>query len=71
MLLNACKFTEAGGHIELDVTDRDSEIVIAVADNGIGLRESDLERFSSHSRRPIRIFRQGDWALVWQCWSSN
>ena len=37
LLNNACKYTEAAGRIEVDVSLQDGEAVVAVKDNGIGI----------------------------------
>lgn len=44
LLGNALKFTPAGGHIRLSVTENDENVFITVADNGRGISESALER---------------------------
>ena len=45
LLMNAVKFTEAGGHIGLSVTiDRSGDLVIGVRDDGIGIAAQDLDR---------------------------
>jgi two-component system CheB/CheR fusion protein len=38
LLNNAAKYTDAGGHIALHVTTEDGEAVIAVRDDGVGMR---------------------------------
>lgn len=41
---NAIKFTTAGGHVDVAVTEGEGEVVLEVADSGPGIREADLER---------------------------
>lgn len=38
---NALKFTDRGGHIMIRIDQRDDQIVLAVADNGVGIPEKD------------------------------
>jgi signal transduction histidine kinase len=49
LLNNACKYTDAGGQIQLRLFTQSSNAVIEVTDNGIGIPEADLayifERF--------------------------
>ena len=42
LLNNACKFTNRGGHISLDVSRAGSDTVIRVRDDGIGIAAEDL-----------------------------
>ncbi|SAL52239.1 PAS/PAC sensor hybrid histidine kinase [Caballeronia cordobensis] len=42
LLTNAAKYTPPGGHIELATTAEDAEIVLSVADNGIGIEPDKL-----------------------------
>jgi PAS domain S-box-containing protein len=44
LLVNAAKYTPAGGAVTLDVRVEADEVVIAVIDNGQGLRADDCER---------------------------
>jgi CheY-like chemotaxis protein len=44
LLSNAVKFTPPGGVIEIAASPLDNDCLISVKDNGIGLREEDLER---------------------------
>jgi two-component system CheB/CheR fusion protein len=44
LLNNAAKYTPDGGCIEITVERRDSYVVLAVSDNGLGLRPEVLER---------------------------
>jgi PAS domain S-box-containing protein len=37
LLNNAAKFTEAGGHIAVDINRKDSQAIVAVQDSGIGI----------------------------------
>jgi PAS domain S-box-containing protein len=42
LVTNACKFTPKGGNIELKVTQANSDVVITVKDNGIGIHPEQL-----------------------------
>ena len=42
LLDNACKFTDPGGEIRLHAEARDTDIVLTVGDNGVGLRADEL-----------------------------
>jgi signal transduction histidine kinase len=44
LLSNACKFTPAGGKIDLSVRRVETGLTFVVTDNGIGIPASDLER---------------------------
>jgi CheY-like chemotaxis protein len=44
LLLNAAKYTEAGGHITLSLDHENDEAVIAVQDNGVGIPLHALEQ---------------------------
>jgi signal transduction histidine kinase/ActR/RegA family two-component response regulator len=44
LLTNACKYTRPGGRIEVTVERQGSDVVVRVADNGIGIPPSLLER---------------------------
>jgi signal transduction histidine kinase len=44
LLTNAAKYTERGGHIWLSAERRDREVVVAVRDNGIGIRPEMLSQ---------------------------
>ena len=43
LILNAIKFTESGGKVWVDATETDSELVISVCDNGIGVKPETLD----------------------------
>jgi PAS domain S-box-containing protein len=43
LLLNAAKYTEAGGHITLSLDHENDEAIIAVQDNGVGIPPQALE----------------------------
>ncbi|QQE67440.1 histidine kinase (plasmid) [Leptolyngbya sp. BL0902] len=49
LLSNACRYTPAGGHIQLRLWQKESQIIIEVKDTGIGISEASLpmifERF--------------------------
>jgi signal transduction histidine kinase len=44
LLLNAAKYTEAGGHITLSLDRENGEAIIAVQDNGVGIPPHALEQ---------------------------
>jgi CheY-like chemotaxis protein len=44
LLLNAAKYTEAGGHITLSLDRENDEAIIAVQDNGVGIPPHALEQ---------------------------
>jgi PAS domain S-box-containing protein len=44
LLINAAKYTDPGGHIQLVVTRERGEVVISIRDNGIGLSADALPR---------------------------
>ena len=44
ILINAAKYTDAGGRIELEATRADDELVVAVRDNGIGISAEMMPR---------------------------
>ncbi|MBA3479773.1 MAG: hybrid sensor histidine kinase/response regulator [Lautropia sp.] len=44
LLNNACKFTPRGGSIRLDVERHDGQVVIRVADSGVGIETGQLSR---------------------------
>ena len=53
LILNAIKFTESGGKIEVNAHPNGNEIVVSVSDNGIGIKpeakQSLFEKTSSYS----------------------
>jgi PAS domain S-box-containing protein len=44
LLLNAAKYTEAGGHITLSLDHENDEAIVAVQDNGVGIPPHALEQ---------------------------
>ena len=58
LLTNACKYTDPGGHIDVTVEQQGSDVVVRVADNGIGIAPSLLtkvfERFVQVDRSAER-----------------
>lgn len=43
LLNNACKFTEPGGHVELQARKVGNDVVVSVEDNGAGIPQENLE----------------------------
>jgi signal transduction histidine kinase len=44
LLLNACDACEVGGAVELAVSSRDGHVVLAVADDGVGISRQDIDQ---------------------------
>jgi len=44
LVINAAKYTDAGGHIQLRAAQEGSEVVVAVSDNGIGISPEMMPR---------------------------
>lgn len=44
LLTNAAKFTLDGGHVTVSATQQDCQVVLEVADNGVGIEADQLER---------------------------
>ncbi|WP_081850877.1 hybrid sensor histidine kinase/response regulator [Caballeronia grimmiae] len=60
LLMNAAKYTPPGGHIELTATADDGEIVLSVADDGIGIEPDKLSAiFAMFSQVNRDQHRQG------------
>ena len=58
LLINAAKYTDAGGSIELRATREASEIVLAVRDNGMGISADMMPRlFTLFSQAPTALGR--------------
>lgn len=57
LLSNAAKYTEAGGHIQIEAAQEGGEIVIKVCDDGIGISSENLSRM-------FELFAQGDRTLA-------
>ena len=55
LIFNAIKFTEVGGHIWVDATERANDITVSVSDNGIGIsnevKEMLFKKTSGYSTR--------------------
>ena len=43
LISNAIKFTDVNGKIEITVTEKDSEVFIAISDNGVGIDQSTID----------------------------
>jgi PAS domain S-box-containing protein len=56
LLTNAAKYTDAGGHIALDVRVSSDEVVVSVTDNGIGIEPAAIPQM-------FKMFSQGAGAL--------
>jgi two-component system sensor histidine kinase VicK len=56
LIVNAMKFTEVGGRIEIQLTDEEETVMLAVSDNGIGIPE-ELKPFIFEKR--TRAHRKG------------
>jgi signal transduction histidine kinase len=58
LLANAAKYTPEGGHVKLETTVHESEVVIAVKDNGVGMSPEFIshafELFAQAERTPDR-----------------
>lgn len=58
LLVNACKYTPDRGRIELELTEEDTQVVVVVRDNGVGIPPEMIEQIfelfaqidSSHTR---------------------
>ncbi len=44
LISNAIKFTESGGEINIKVEKKSSDLIISVADSGVGMRDEDKEK---------------------------
>jgi len=44
LLTNAIKFSHSGGEVRVDCIESDEELSVSVRDNGIGIKEADLEK---------------------------
>ncbi|MCX5748783.1 MAG: ATP-binding protein [Candidatus Saganbacteria bacterium] len=42
LMNNALKYTDKGGHVTVSVRDGEKDVIVSVADNGIGLRQEQL-----------------------------
>ncbi len=55
LILNAIKFTKMGGHVWVDAETKNSELIVSVGDNGIGIKpeiqEFLFQKTSSYSTR--------------------
>ena len=54
LICNGIKFTEPGGEIRISTEQKDNQLVVSVADNGIGIKEKDIDKLfrieSNYSR---------------------
>ncbi len=61
LVSNAAKYTPPGGQIDLSAELSDDEVVVSVADNGIGMVPGEIERmFDMFSQAPHARERAGD-----------
>jgi signal transduction histidine kinase len=44
LVQNALEAVEPGGHVRVAVRERDQDVVVEIADDGVGIPEADLER---------------------------
>jgi PAS domain S-box-containing protein len=44
LLINAAKYTDPGGHIQLRAAQRDDEVVVSILDNGVGISADMMPR---------------------------
>ena len=56
---NALKFTHDNGHIEVRLTDDGSEVILEVADNGIGIAEDEIQHVDKELYRGRNAVRVG------------
>lgn len=65
LLINAIKYTEAGGRVTVFATETDDRIEISVADNGVGIAAEDLEHIFDYFYRvdPSRSKQSGGTGL--------
>ncbi|MBD8868967.1 sensor histidine kinase [Nocardioides donggukensis] len=59
LLSNAVKFTPTGGHLRVSVTPNGREVVVAVADDGIGISEEQLPYIFDHLFRAATAKQHG------------
>lgn len=78
LLLNSAKYTDAGGLITLTLERENSEAVVAVQDNGIGIPQGALEEiFDMFRRMPTQETRPTDGLGIGlslvrtQCWAAR
>jgi signal transduction histidine kinase len=57
LLNNAAKFTSAGGHVQVSLSRRPSEIVLSVADTGIGIPPDFMRLVVPLFQRPLALQR--------------
>ena len=55
LLNNAINFTGTGGHINVEVTEEDSSLVISISDSGIGVPEKMIETIFSMGKDNRRL----------------
>src|SRR6185369_5601072 len=71
LMVNAVKFTPAGGSIRVDAVVADREAQVDIEDSGIGITPAELERIFDLSTRRHRVQTARAAALDWVCESSR
>src|SRR5215468_4110709 len=60
LLSNAVKFTPEGGRVDVRASMRDQELVVLVADTGVGVPPEDRERIFDSFQQGTRLSGQGE-----------
>ena len=61
-LSNAIKFTPSGGRIHVEAACHDGELKISVEDNGIGIKQEDMEKIFSAFAQATQVSEQKDYS---------